>query len=91
MTFSPERGYHGPRSQQRANNQLDGKAAVHLLEPVGDQETTDLRLTPAERRFVRDLLAELCERLSVDGLMFLAGASEDAAQRKRAKEEGRPA
>jgi len=53
---------------------------------IGDQKSSDVRLTADERQLVTYLLTQLEERLSVDGLMFLANGAEDRAQRKRAEE-----
>lgn len=58
------------------------------LELVSDHELPDARLTAADRRFVRRLLALAEQRLSDEGLMHLAGGAEASAWRKRAEELG---
>ena len=65
------------------------QSAIAAFEATGEEEYSDAQLTAAERQFVKDLLAQLEERLSADGLMFLAGGAEHKAQRKRAAEVGR--
>ena len=53
---------------------------------IGDQRSSDARLTAAERQLVTYLLTRLEESLSVDGLMFLANGAEHKARRKQAEE-----
>ena len=53
---------------------------------IGDQTSSDVRLTAADRQFVTQLLERLDERLSVEELMYLAGGAEYLAQRRRAGE-----
>ena len=55
------------------------------------REPCDARITATERRIIKQALAVLEPLLSDEALMLLAGGAEDAAWRKRAKEEGRPA
>ena len=66
------------------------QTAIVSLEMAGDdQELPDVRLTAADRRFVRRLLMVAEMVLSDEGLMFLAEGAEEAAWRKRdAKEAG---
>ena len=65
------------------------QSAIVSLEVVGEQELPDVRLTAADRRFVRRLLMVAERVLSDEGLMHLAGGAEYAAFRKRAAEEVR--
>jgi hypothetical protein len=64
----------------------DGQSTIAALETRGDQEFADVRLTMADRRFVRRLLTLAERRLSDEALMHLAGGAENAAWRKRAEE-----
>jgi hypothetical protein len=63
------------------------QSAIVSLEIAGDQELLDVRLTAADRRFVRRVLMVAERVLSDEGLMLLAGGAEDAAHRKRSAKE----
>jgi hypothetical protein len=58
------------------------------LEARSDREPPDVRLTGAERRFVRRLLAVAARCLSDEGMMHLAGGAEYGARQKRAAQRG---
>jgi hypothetical protein len=47
---------------------------------------TDIRLSEEDRELVKCVIAQLEQRLDVDGLMFAAAGCEDAAVRRRAEE-----
>jgi hypothetical protein len=78
------------RRQQELPQHI-GRSALTLLGGSGDQDLSDARITAADRRFVRRLVAVADKVLSEEGLLYLAGGAEDAAWRKRAAEEGRRA
>jgi hypothetical protein len=69
-----------PHNDQPAIAALDSTTA-------GQQESADVRLTAGHRRFVRRLVTVAEKVLSDEGLLYLAGGAEDAAQRKRTAEE----
>jgi hypothetical protein len=65
------------------------QSAIVSLEIAGDQVLSDVRITAANRRFVRRVLMVAETVLSDEGLMLLAEGAEEAAWRKRdAKEAG---
>jgi hypothetical protein len=64
-----------------------GAADPHLLAATEDQELPDATLTEAQRCAAKKLVHEVEAHRSSQELMFLAGAFEDAAQRKRVEEE----
>jgi hypothetical protein len=59
------------------------QSAIVSVEAVEVQESSDVRLTATDRRFVRWLVALAERRLSDEGLMHLACGAEDTAWRKR--------
>jgi hypothetical protein len=63
------------------------------LRPVylSHREPSDARITATERQIIKQALTVLTPLLSDEALMLLAGGAEDAAWRKRAKQDGRPA
>ena len=63
-----------------------GNVTTSSLAMVGSEELPDCRLPQAVRQNVKELVRQAAESLSVDGLMFMAGAAEDAARRKRDQE-----
>jgi len=60
---------------------------MSVLEAIGDRELPDSTLTEVRRQFLKEQVFAAAPRLSPHELMFLAGAFEDAANRKTAQEE----
>ncbi len=83
MTSATTSEYHSSTAPELPRSRR-GRSALALLEAAGDRELPDARVTAADRRCVKRILAGLEPRLSYEALMFLACASEDAARRKRA-------
>ena len=63
------------------------QSPTRALEEAGSRKLPDIRLSVQDRELVKRVIAQLEQRLSVDGLMFAAAGCEDAAIRKRAAEE----
>ena len=59
------------------------QSASGPLEAAGDRDLPDIRLSVEDRELVKRVIAQLEQRLGVDGLMFAAARCEDAAIRKR--------
>lgn len=55
------------------------------LKAVGTEEFPDTRLSFAAAQQIKKLAQELAEGATVDELMFLAGALEDEARKKRGR------
>jgi hypothetical protein len=67
----------------------DGTQRFEVLEGSDKDELPDAKLTETQKRSCSELV-EICIRhFSSHALMFLAGAFEDAANRKRAEEVSR--
>ncbi len=86
MSSAPSQGYHRTRSPQGYRDHRDISARA-LLEATGDGELPDVRVTAADRRYVKRVLAILEPRLSDETLFYLSCAAETAARCKRAREE----
>ncbi len=84
MSSAPPEGYHRIRSPRGSGDHRS--IALALLEATGDSELPDVRVTAADRRFVKRVLAILELRLSYEVLFHLACGAEAAARRKRARE-----
>jgi hypothetical protein len=76
-----------PPKASLAPNLPRDQSTILSLEVLGDREVPDARLTAADRRLVRLLLALAARYLSEEGMMHLAGGAEHEARRKRAAKE----
>jgi hypothetical protein len=86
MRSVPKQVYHKEPSRQSLLSHV-GATDPDLLATTEDQELPDATLTGAQRRAMKKLVHEVEAHRSSHELMFLAGAFEDAAHRKRAEEE----
>ena len=66
-----------------------GTRRFEVLDGSGEYELPDAKLTETQKRACRELVEICFRRFSSHALMFLAGAFEDAANRKRVGEVGR--
>ena len=78
--------YRKKPSRQRHLTHV-GAANPNLLATTADQELPDATLTQAQRHAMKELVRELEAHRSSHEMMFLAGAFEYAARRKRGEEE----
>lgn len=85
MRSAPSQGYHNPLREELPERV--GHTAMSLLETIGDRELPDATLTDTQRQLLREKVRAVEPHLSSHELMFLAGAFETAANRKRAQEE----
>jgi hypothetical protein len=86
MRSVPKQVYRKEPSCQRYVTDV-GAITPGLITATDDQELPDATLTEAQRRAIKSLVAEIEAHRSSHELIFLAGAFEDAARRKRAEEE----
>ena len=80
-----ERGVRASEIERRGAR---GARRLYLIEEASDQETSDARITEADRQLVRRLVAKLESIWPAEVLMYLSGGVEAAAWRKRAAERG---
>lgn len=85
MISATSQGYHNTLVS-RPPLLRGGPTHLTLLKDLADQELPDARLSASDREYIKRVLAALEARLSAEQLMFLAGAAEDAARRKRSRE-----
>ncbi len=90
MTFAPRQFYQSTatRHTQRVPQGLEsvGNVTTSALATAGSEELPGCRLPQAVRQAVKELVRQAAQSLSVDGLMFMAGAVEVAARTKRDQE-----
>jgi hypothetical protein len=67
----------------------DGTRRFEVRDGLGEYELPDAKLTQTQKRSCRAPVEICFRRFSSHALMFLAGAFEDAANRKRAEEVSR--
>ena len=65
-----------------------GHTDMGLIAAARDQGPPDITLSPSVREFLKERVHAAEARLSSHELMYLAGAFEVAANRKRVEEEG---
>jgi hypothetical protein len=73
-----------PQGQESRTRRYRGTGRLYLVGGEHGQESPDDRINDDDRQLVRHVVAELESALPAEVLMFLSGAVEAAAWRKRA-------